>query len=124
MRVLESNIKPPSHRPGGNPAPLEKLAEISSPVENYTPIFVPAENDYISEIPTTKYSVIFSIPTEFFDLKTIELKSPAIKKMGISPSSFSPLFSSPLAEEILPGLRERDVISLTDFFISPSGNES
>ena len=36
---------PPSHRPGGTPAPLEKLAKISSPVEIYTPIFVPAEND-------------------------------------------------------------------------------
>ena len=37
--------------------PLEKLAKISSPVENCTQNFVPAEND------------IFFIPTEFSDLK-------------------------------------------------------
>ena len=90
--------------------PSTESAKISSPVENYTPIFVPAENDQNKQILTAKYRVIYSIPTEFPDLKTMRFELPTIKTWWYqSSSSFSPLFLSSLSEKILPGLWEGSV---------------
>ena len=36
------------------PVPLEKLAKIFSPVEKYSPNFVPTENDHIKQILTAR----------------------------------------------------------------------
>ena len=55
---------------------LEKLAKISSPVENCTRQFFSPPKMIKYTNPHFKISWYLSIPTEFPDLKTMELKSP------------------------------------------------
>ena len=64
--------------------PLEKFTTVPFPVENYSPIFVPAEKWSNKQILTPKISCYFFHLHWFFWLKTMEFKSPAIKNMGIS----------------------------------------
>ena len=89
------------------------MGEILSPVENYTPIFVPAEKWLSKQILTAKYcNIVLFFPSLLNFLIWSQRNSPVIKTWEYqSPSSFSPLFLPHWLKKILSGLWEGDKFS-------------
>ena len=74
-------LNTPFSQTHGDPLPLEKLAKISSLVENYTPNFAPAEKDEINNSSLQKSVLFFPPPLNFL---TFEFKPPAKKVVMMS----------------------------------------
>ena len=66
------------------PPPTGKIGHKFVPSGKLYSNFIPTEIDLNKQTLTAKYRAIFSIPTEFFDLKTMEFQFPTIRNMGIS----------------------------------------
>uniref|UniRef100_A0A7M5VBH6 Uncharacterized protein n=1 Tax=Clytia hemisphaerica TaxID=252671 RepID=A0A7M5VBH6_9CNID len=86
------------------PFPLRKLAKILSPVEIFTPIFVPAENNRINKSPLQYIMLFFPSPLNSLTRKQRNSNRHPSKTLEYQPpSSFGPLLLPSLGDKIAPG---------------------